>query len=286
MKKIMKLSLFALIVVLGLSSCKKNNLVVDKDPIVAPPALAEFLLASFTPKSYYVKPLGTVAYAIPVGVTSVSSVDRTVQFSYTSSTGAVMGTHFTAPTSVVIKAGKALDSVRILGTYSEYAGGRVDSVKVKITSGAVAAFSGKDSIVLVIQRYCEVILGDLSGDYTDTNEYTAAGAFSYGPYTTSLTSLVSTGATSATGKLVNLYDDGWNDIDCTIDWTNPSNFKIAIPLQATGKAYGGATATSVRTSSTKASTFSACDRSFSIYIDLVNAATGVVTTAGYQFKLK
>lgn len=287
MKRYFKLGFIAAVILVGMSSCKKNNLVVDKDPVVTPPPFAEFLYSTFA-KSYYLKAVGTTPFAIPVGMTSVGSVDRTIQFSYTSPTGAVMGTHFNAPSSLILKAGMVLDSLKVTGIYAPYSMGRVDSVKVKITSGSVGAFAGKDSVWLVMQRYCDVVLGDLSGDYLQTNEYNSAGAFQYGPYTTSLTNLVLVpgSTTKASGKIVNLYDDGWNDINCEIDWTSASNFKVTIPLQATGKAYGGAPATSVRTSATRASTFSSCDRSIVLNIDLVNAATGAATTANYRIDLK
>lgn len=285
MKKIFKFSFLAFATVLLFASCKKNNLVVDKTPIVTPPAAAEFLLTNFT-KSYFVASTGTAGYNIPVGVTSVSSEDRTIQLAYTSTTGATLGTHFNAPTSLVIKGGQALTTLNLQGVYSYYATTRVDTVKIKITDGSIAAFKGKDSVLVVMQKYCDVILADLSGDYANTNEYNAAGAFSYGPYTASINNVVSTGATTASASLVNLYDDGWNDITCTLDWTDPANFKVIIPLQPTGKAYGSATATSVRTSSSKASSFSACDQSFQIFIDLVDATTGVASTSGYKFYLK
>lgn len=285
MKKIIKFSLFASVLLVVLASCKKNNLVVDKSPVITPPEAAEFLLTSFT-KNYYVSSTSTAGYNIPVGITNVSSVDRTIQFAYTSSTGAVLGTQFNAPTSLVIKAGQAVANLNISGVPSFYTGTQVDTVKVKIVGGKIGAYQGKDSVVLVMQRYCDVVLADLTGDYTNTNEYNAAGAFSYGPYTAALANVVSTGASSATADIQNIYDDGWNNIPCVLDWSDPANFKVTIALTPTGKAYGGATATSVRTSSTKASTFSACDRSVTIFIDLVNATTGVATTSGYKVVLK
>ena len=284
MKKYFKFASLAFAAILIFEACKKNNLVVDKTPIITPPAAAEFLMSSFT-KSYFV-PSTSAAYSIPVGITNVSSSDRTIQFAYTSSTGAINGTHFNAPTSITIKAGQATGTLSVSGVFSFYATGRVDSLKVKILNGTIGAFKGKDSVVLVMQKYCDVVLADLTGDYTNTNEYTSAGVFSYGPYTAALANVVSTGTYTATADIQNIYDDGWNDVPCVLDWTDPANFKVTIALTPTGKAYGGATATSVRTSSTKASTFSACDRSVTIYIDLVNATTGVATTSGYKVVLK
>lgn len=284
MKYLNKTVIYSFLALLIFASCKKNNIAVDKDPIISP-SYAEVAFADLTPKLYSIGQSGNT-FSIPIGVTSTSSVDRTVQISYTSTTGASNGTHFNAPTTLTLKSGQAVSSLTLSGIYSQYSTGRIDSVKVKLTGGDVNLFKGKDSIIVVLQQYCDVVLPDLAGDYANTNEYNSAGAFSYGPYTASLTNVVSTGATTATASLVNLYDDGWNDITCTLDWTNPASFKLTIPLQPTGKAYGSATATSVRTSSAKASTFSSCNQEFQIYIDLVDATTGVASTSGYKFYLK
>lgn len=285
MKKFIKYSFIALILVAGMTSCKKNNLVVDVTPVVVPAPYAEMLLTTFTPKAYNLVPPTPTAYAIPIGITSSASVDRTINFTYTSPTGAVAGTHYNAPASITIKAGKVIDTLKIQGILAPYTTGRVDSLKVKISGGAVGAFPGKDSVMIVIQRYCPVVLGALSGAYNNTNEYNSAGVFQYGPYTVTVYNLVLVpgSTTKASCKFTNLYDYGWSDITGEIDWTNPSNFKVTIPQQQT---YGGAgNPYFVRTSLTKTSTFSSCDRSFRLYCDLMNAA-GAVTTANYEFRLQ
>lgn len=286
MKKILKLFTIATMVLLAATSCKKNNLVVDKDASeLNTPTYAEFLLTNFV-QNYYVK--GTadsiIPFSIPVGVTTPSGVDKDIKFTYTSPTGATAAQYVGAGT-LTFKANTVTDNLKMLASYHEYDLGRIDTVKVKMTGGSLTPFVGKDSVIVVIQKYCEVVLADLLGDYTNTNEYNAAGTQTYGPYTVSVSNLVATSATTATGSFVNLYDDGWNDINFTMDWTNPSNFKITIPIQATGKGYGGATSTSVRTSTTKASTFSSCNGTFNLVVDLVNDGTGAVSTANYQFIL-
>lgn len=286
--------LIALITVstlVGIVSCKKKNLVVDKDPVVPPSAVRFTYYDASAPllKTFYVgaaAPANT--FKIPVGTTDVSSKDRTIQFCYTSPT-AVAGTQYTAPASLVIPAGKAVDSLTITGNFANIPTGASYVLTVKICGGDVAAFgSGRDSLVLTLRRYCPVVLANLAGLYNNTNEYTSAGAFSYGPYTTAVTNLTSTGATTATGKLVNLYDDGWNDITANFDWTNPANFTISIPSQSTGKSYGGGVVTNVRTSTSASavSTFSSCDRSLSFGIDLVNSSTGALLSTNYKFVMK
>ena len=54
----------------------------------------------------------TVSYKIPVGLTTISAANRTVNISVSSPTGAVEGTHYTLSTkSVVIPAGKEPDAL-------------------------------------------------------------------------------------------------------------------------------------------------------------------------------
>jgi len=278
--KNIKLAMAALLVVLSISSCKKDNIVVDKDPVTV--AAAGFSLQNYT-INYFLKPSGTDPLMIPVSVTDLSSVDRTVALTYTSPSGAVAGTHYTAAPSVLIKAGKLGDSLKITGNYAPYATGRVDTVKIKVTPNNFLGIYGKDSINLIIQRYCDVELDSLMRSYDSTKEYTSAGAFSYGPYSTGVNSLALNTNTSANGNFSNLYDDSWGDINFDMDWTNPSKFTVTIPLQPTGKAN-----VNVRTTAptvTKYSTFSSCDKTFTLYVDIVNDL-GTVTTAGYKIVLR
>lgn len=286
------LTLLAISTVAGvLVSCKKNNLAVDVDPLNVP-ARSRFTYTDANApltRTFYV---GAAApdnvYNVPVGITTVSNVDRTVQFTI-SSTTAVAGTHYTAPTSVVIPAGQAVANLPITGNFANIATGTSHVLKIKITGGDVPAFgSGRDSLMLTLRRYCPPSLAALAGVYSNTNEYTSAGAFSYGPYTTQVTNLVAVpgSTTSATGKFVNLYDDGWNDINFTMDWSDPANFKVTIPLQPTGKSYSGPTSVRSSTASAAVNTFSACDRSFSFGIDLVTASTGAVLSSNYKFVMK
>lgn len=279
----------AVTTLIGIVSCKKKNFAVDVDPLI-PPAASKFGYYDATApisKTFYVGAAAPAnVFKIPVGITNVSDKDRTIQFTY-SSTTAVAGTQYTAPASIVIPAGKALDSLPITGIFANIPTGVAYLLKIKITGGDVPAFgSGRDSVLLTLRRYCPVVLANLAGLYNNTNEYTSAGAFSYGPYTTAVTNVTSTGATSASAKIVNLYDDGWNDLNATFDWSDPANFKITIPLQATGKTYFAGGPTSVRTSTNASAvnTFSACDRSISFGIDLVTGAT--VNQSNYKFVMK
>src|SRR5688572_30496930 len=95
---------------LFLVSCKKG---VNED-ILEVPAYSEFGTPTLEGK-YFILNSPTSSFKIPVGITNVSAEDRTIQFTYSSPTGATAGTHYTAPTSIVIPAGKALDSLVVHG---------------------------------------------------------------------------------------------------------------------------------------------------------------------------
>ena len=286
------LTLLAISTAMGvLTSCKKNNLAVDVDPLNVP-ARSRFAYTDVNApltRTFYV---GAAApdnvFNVPVGITNVSNVDRTVQLTY-SSTTAVAGTHYTAPASIVVPAGQALVNLPITGNFANIPAGVSHVLKVKITGGDVPAFgSGRDSLMLTLRRYCPPSLTALAGAYNDTREYTSAGAFSYGPYTTTLSNLtmVTGSTTKATGKISNVYDDGWNDLNVELDWTDPANFKVFIPLQATGKTYtGGLTHVRSSTASGAVNTFSACDRSLSFGIDLTTAA-GAAGASNYKIVMK
>jgi hypothetical protein len=236
------ITLLAVSAVVGvLSSCKKNNLTVDVDPLIVP-SRSEFALYDQVP---YGKTLNAQSSApldrisIPVGITTVANVDRTIQFTYSSTTGAVNGTHYTAPATVTIPAGKALDSLRIIGNFANLLPGVTHLVKVKITGGDVPAFTGKDSLTLTLRRFCPVVTSALLGAYPNTNELWGTSA--YGPYNTTVASITPITATTATMVVTNIWDYGWNPITFTMDWTaaDPAAWKIDVVPQSSGIADAG-----------------------------------------------
>ena len=284
MKNIEKFGFIILILAVIISSCKKNNLVIGKD--IEPPSFVKFnrLLATDTMKTYYINSAGN-PFKLVVGLTTIADKDRTISFTYTSNT-AVQGAQFNAPASIVIPAGKALDTLAFSGLFAGYTStAKIDTVKITISGGDVPASPYYSTYYLILRKYCDVVLPSLAGTYANTNEYNSDGTFSYGPYTTVVKNLVATGTTTATGTVENLYNDGWNDINFTLDWTNPASFKVTIPTQLTGKSYSGAP-TSVKTSTTVKSTFSSCDNSFTISVDLVNLSTSTTVSSAYKFVLK
>ena len=271
------LSVTLLAFVVFFTSCKKNNFSVDVDPLQTP-SRAQFVPSNGINRvNYFVLSTGA-PYKIPVGMTDVSTVDRTINFTYSSRT-AVAGQQFNGPASLTIKAGQAVDTLNFAGLFAGFPTGRRDTVKVKFSGiGGVVL---KDSFELIMTKYCDVVLPNLSGNYPNTREFTSAGALSWGPYLTKVKNLTATGPTSASFSIENMYDFGWNDINATMSWASPTAFTVTIPLQVTG---GGE---SIRTSTAAGavSTFSSCDNTFTLDCDLVNSTTGAVLSSRYRFVL-
>lgn len=209
-----------------LFACKKQDITTPTE------------LAHFTEKSSgnYTISGPNVTYKIPVGLTNVSSSPRTVNITVTSPTGAVEGTHYTLSTkSVVIPANQAVDSIEVKGVFSQYQAGRKDVLVFTIAETGVKPTSYNNTFTLNMRGPCfegSVDLNDLLGEYKNTVEVFGTGA-PY-KYTTTVKSVQSTGPTS--GKIVvsNIYDDGWNDLEFTLDWSNPNNRTVTLVAQNTG----------------------------------------------------
>jgi hypothetical protein len=262
------------------TSCKKE---VNED-LLEVPAYAEFGTSNLTGK-YYITNSASSAFKIPVGITNVSNTDRTIQLTYTSSTGAVAGTHYTAPTSVVIPAGKALDSLAVHGIFAAYPTGRRDTLRVAIASASDVPVNGYNNIyTLVMQKYCDVTFTTFAGDYDNTRELNATGGTIWGPYTTTVSSINVTSATTAQAVIANLYDYG-GQVTAFFDWADPAAFKVTIPEQNTGAVVvSGGTPYQlwIRTNGS-ASTFSSCDDNITVFIDAIAKTNpGGVTVGSFD----
>jgi hypothetical protein len=251
-----------------LASCKKEV----NDDLLEVPAYSEFGTPNLTGR-YFVPNSPTHTFKIPVGITNVSSSDRTIQLSYTSPTGAVAGTHFTAPTSIVIPAGKALDSLGIHGIYANYPVGRKDTIKVRITGGDVDVNSYNNEYTVVLERYCDVVLSSLTGAYTQTRHLNSLGAGPVGPYTVTFSNPVSTGPTSGQLTVNGLRLAGFglpmDPIVFNLDWADPANFKVIIDNEYSGWDYDpGQPIILVNTSGIN-STFSSCSQTYTLTVDFL-----------------
>lgn len=269
MNKILSYTFFAALALMSLASCEKNNLIIGKE--IIPPSVVKIGTWNNSDSlgTYYIKS-NTEAFKIPIGVTSASDKDRTVQISYTSLTAA-QGVQFNAPTSIVIPAGKVLDTLLIQGILAGYATpGRIDKVAISISGGDIPLASVKTHYNLTLRKYCEVVGSELSGDYTNTID---AGS-SQGAYTAKVVNWVSAGPTSATANIINLgatSDAGWGGpyfatapvtdpgIKVKFDWADPAAFKVTIASQFyfdDGSGWSLISAT--------AGTFSSCDQVITI----------------------
>lgn len=257
----------AAIVLISFSSCKKNNIAVDKDALIPPdaPALAPNIAARMV--DYYVTQVPTNPYKILVTVNNVSSTSRAYNFNYTSRS-AVAGTQYTSPASLTIPAGATQDTLRFQGIYTGFSAGRKDTVKVKFDGLTGSKFYAKDSFMIVMQRYCPVVLAQLGGSY-NTMEGT------YGPYISQVLNLVPTGPTSATGTITNIYDSNI-DATATFTWDTPSTFRVVIAGQTTQYTSGGLPLY-IRTNASTPSTFSSCDNTITLNLQLYTTATIVDT---------
>lgn len=246
------------------TACKKNNFAVDQDIVPASVAKFNVRVPADTAAVYYIRSTNT-PFKIPVGVSTVSDKDRTIQLSYTSRT-AVQGTHYNAPTSITIPAGKALDSLSIAGLFSGYpSSSRIDTVFIKITGGDVPASSYWNNFRLILRKYCDVSLAAFNGNYTNTIDNG-----NYGPYPVQIAAGTTSG-TSGTIVVTNLWDPGVPvTTTVNLDWANPANFTATIPDQV----YYGPANWWIK--GTTAGTFSSCDQSFTLRYQLYNKTTGAI----------
>lgn len=270
----------ASLLVISFSSCKKNNIAIDADALISEDAPALAINAASRTGLYYVSATPQ-PYKIPVTVMNVSTADRAYNIAYTSNT-ATAGVQYSAPASVTVKAGTVGDTLSVNGIFAGLTAAK-DTVKIKF-SGTTGLYA-KDSFMLVLLKSCPVVLTDLSGAFPGSEEYNSAGVKQYGPYSISVNNLTAGGPTTATGQFVGLYDWDWGAINFTMDYTNadPGQWKITVPLQTTGSAASGVVY--VRSSAGKPNTFSSCDQTYTVSLDLMTDAT-TVGVAAYQFRIK
>lgn len=251
-------------------ACKKNNLWVDQDSM-APPEAGQFLRSALS-ADFYIEnnAAGGSTFKLPVGITTVSSVDRTVSLTYTSRT-AVQGTHYKGPTTLTIPAGKVIDTLSFQGLFAAYPTGRKDTVIVRISSdgGGIKKAGFNDTFRIIMQKYCTVSLPALGGAYTKTFEGT------YGPYTSNVLNLTSTGATTATAVIDNIYDSGI-EANVVFNWTNPAAFTVTIPDQSTGFTSGG-NDLRIRGTVGQTSGFSSCDNTITLRLQLYTVVAGAIS---------
>lgn len=183
-----------------------------------------------------------IVYKIPIGTTTVSSFDRTINVSVSSPTGAVQGTHYSLnKTSFVIPAGEAVDTLVVTAVHSQYTAGRKDTLLFEIAGsdkGGLGGLPENSRYTLLVRGPCfegeiATALQDLLGDYNNTRD-TLSGAFTYGPYKTTVKSVTMVTPTSARIVVANIYDEGWNDLTFTLDWSSITDRTLSLETQNAG----------------------------------------------------
>lgn len=259
-----------IIVVIG---CKKA------DNLAIPPGEAHFTNQSGG--SYFITSPG-ITYKIPVGLTSVSTVDRTVSIAITSPTGAVQGTHYTVnKTTFTIPAGKVIDTIVVTGNFAQYTTGRKDTLVFTINGtdkgSTVAASSYNGVYKLYMRGPCsENEISDAGALQEFVGAYNAneiAFGSPYGPYNTTISSVTQTSPTTATAVITNVFDAGWSPMTVTLDWTDMANRKVTFVAQSVGgnagasfgAAYNGMPYAIRPASTGQIGTFSFCNKTLSLY---------------------
>jgi len=280
---------FVAIMLLLAIGCKKT------EPLSIPPEEAHF--TNLTSDQYQVTG-PSVAYRLPVGLTTIAAEDRTVTIAVSSPSGAVEGTHYTLSTkTLTIPAGKAVDSITVQGVYAQYLTGRRDTLIFSIAQPGAKASDYNDTFTLIVRGPCfasdlnATTIFDFLGTYNDTRETTASGGSPYGPYTAKIKNIELLTPTTAKVKFENLYNDGWTDIEGTLDWTNVSAPKITIVRQPTGTNYDTGMPMDVRTNPTTPSTFNYCTQTINLSLDIIvnnypSPGSAAFLSQGYKINMK
>jgi len=248
--------------------CKKET------PLTVSPPHSHIALADNSPKTFFVfqnAPGDT--YKVPVGITNPTNRNVTVNLTY-SSTTAVAGTHYTAPASITIPAGKVADTALIKGIFANIPTGVAHRVVVKVSGGDLPVLGGRDSLVVILRRYCPVDMNSFAGNYTQTREFPiGSNTPSWGPYTSSINMITPLTATTASARLNNVWDYGF-PVNVIFDWTDPANFKVTMnpAIQPTGLTAGGVPVM-ITAAGGGQSTFSSCEGTVNMFFRIYAGAT-------------
>jgi hypothetical protein len=269
---------FVLIMGTIVAACRKTGMTV-------PPSLSTFLDQSSG--HYFITDPG-VTDTIWVGVTTVSTtMDRSVSFTVSSSSGAPDSAFSLAAASVRIPAGQALGYIVVKGNFNFYNGTiRKDTLLFTLTAGGtggIAPSDFNDSFTLVMRGPCvegkDFDAAEFNGLYNNAIDLPGgAGSVPNPPYTVNIVS-TPTGPTSATLLIQNLAgitfqasltDTAINPgITVLLDWSDPNNLTATIPFQSFENTFFSALI-----SGNPGGTFSSCHQTLTLYYDILIPAFG------------
>lgn len=262
------------------ASCKKSN------DLTIPPDFAHFM--NPTSGTFFIIAPGA-EYKLPIGVTTVSDQDRTVNIVVSSTTGATEGTQFTLSShTITIPAGKAVDTLTINGIYDQYLSGRKDTLLFSIQNNGKdlgAAFD--DTFKLALRGPCfdgDVTLSEMAGNYANSTDPDDP------IYTVKVSNLVTTSATTGTGTISNLWAAG-GAVTINFDWTDPTDIQASVARQSIGADYAAGQPISVRTTPGQISTFSVCKQTITLTTDLIvenyfGPGQGALLAGKYVMKIR
>ncbi|WP_276480518.1 hypothetical protein [Paraflavitalea pollutisoli] len=254
MIKHIRKSILGLLVIALVMGCKKEKTAV-------PPSFIHFDFANAG--SYFITQDGKSSYKIVVGLTTPADIDRTVNISVSSPSGAVEGQQYTlSKKTITIPAGQTIDSIIVKGLYAGFSGGRQDTLVFGITGGNASPLEEAKSYTLALQQYCEVDIDNFAGLYTGQDYQD--GATVGGAYDIYFTPVATTGATSGTLSVDGLWEVPI-PVNVNIDWKDPSNFTTEVPVQPwfMHSTYGQIT---IRPAGK--GTFSSCSNTFEIRFEV------------------
>jgi len=263
LKRLSAICSFSLLLGVALFSCSK-----DDDKILQPDQVAFFVPA--TPVGNY-RITSDEVFKIPVGLTTPLSGGKTltVNISSSSTTGAVEGSEYTYNKTVSFSADKIVDTIYVQANLAKYTGGEKDTVTFTFSDPSVTSPTLNNRFTVNISGPCfegDIAFADLIGDYPETYENG-----SYGPYTSSISDLApGSSPNTAKATINNIYD---NDISAqaTFDYSTVGAFTVTVEPQATGFTAGGLPLF-IRTTPSTTSTFSYCNKTFTIYLDLYTSS--------------
>jgi hypothetical protein len=214
------------IAILTLNSCSKSN---NSQNINIPESKGHFLFK--TSKRLFVSS-NSDSFKIKIGLTSPSSVASTITLATSSATATEGVDYKLSRKTIVIPAGKVLDSFYIMpataAAYTNYIGGRRDSVTITITTPGVGGLDFNKTYTVQLREACDPTLfvaGDfdfLLGEYDDTRDDGGSGS----SYKTVLTNYELLSSTQAIITVGNLWDAFAKDLKFSVDFSNTSDIQI------------------------------------------------------------
>ncbi len=222
------LGFISALIAFSLGSCKKHtndeNLLVAEERAHFTGVNGSKLYALSSDDSVWIK----------VGLTTNSSVSRTVTIQPVSKT-AVEGTDYKISKKVITFApGQVLDSFYVKPiNFNNYLAGRKDTINFNIITPSIAAADYNPTYSLIVRGPC--FASDISftefdallGTYADSQDDPFGTPYHYG-VPMSIKSWTQTGATTARVVINNVWDDNpsWGDIPFSVDFTDPYDVHV------------------------------------------------------------